>query len=230
MPAQDDKQIADSRAVLRESEKETQPYEVEVCGRKFVVNPGVFSPKYFGSTKIFCKVFPYRDNDTLLEIGCGTGIISVTAALNGSSRVVAVDINPLAVENTKINAFRHRVASVVTARVSDIYSAIKPGELFDTIFWNSNFIFANPEFRVESMLERSLFDPGYRNHEEFLGQARKYLRSGGRVLLGFGDFGEMDIFHDLCNKYRYSIREIERGGGVEGKPVHFILYELTPLR
>ncbi|MCA1674388.1 MAG: 50S ribosomal protein L11 methyltransferase, partial [Actinobacteria bacterium] len=48
-------------------------------------------------------------NHRLLEMGCGAGVAWVLAAQHGCDRVVALDINPAAVENTRRNAARYGV-------------------------------------------------------------------------------------------------------------------------
>lgn len=53
---------------------------------------------------------------TVADIGCGSGILSVAAALLGASRVVAVDTDPQAVVSTAQNAERNAVGHVVEAR------------------------------------------------------------------------------------------------------------------
>ena len=40
----------------------------------------------------------------VLDLGCGTGILALAAALLGASRVTAVDLNPLCVSTTRNNA------------------------------------------------------------------------------------------------------------------------------
>ena len=46
---------------------------------------------------------------TMLDIGCGSGILSIAAALLGCERIVGVDIDPLAVKVSKDNAARNHV-------------------------------------------------------------------------------------------------------------------------
>ena len=43
-------------------------------------------------------------NAEVLEIGCGTGLVSIACALHGARNVVASDINPAAVYNAIYNA------------------------------------------------------------------------------------------------------------------------------
>lgn len=81
-----------TKEYIKKIEKETKDkYNVEILGKKFVVFPDVFSPKYFRDPEFFVKELPIKNGETFLEIGCGTGIISIFAVLKGASKVVAID-------------------------------------------------------------------------------------------------------------------------------------------
>src|SRR5215831_2441067 len=113
-----------------------------VEGFDLVVLPGVFHPKYFGSSAIFARFIaglPIQ-NKTLLDVGCGSGIISLCAARSGA-RVTAVDINPAAVESASRNA--ERAALKIASRVSDLFSNVP--ERFDIIAWNPPFLPGVPQ-------------------------------------------------------------------------------------
>lgn len=223
----DPSQVSASRRVLQRSQCEVKPYFVTVAREDFIVLPHVFSPKYFGSTDVFSELFPYRPGDRLLEVGCGAGITSILAAKQGASRVLAVDINPIAVENARLNTEIHGVSDVVETRLSDLYSAVRSDERFSTIYWNSNFIYVEPTYTYESVLEMALFDPGYKHLEAFVRGASRHLDAGGRVIVGFGDFGDQWRLAEFANRNEFEMREICRGPGDEEGPVSFILFELT---
>src|SRR5690349_10739303 len=75
--------------------------------------PDVFHPGFFHSTKMLLEFLDHQDvhGKQFLELGCGSGIISVSAALKGA-QVTASDINPKAVENVLLNANKNRVEIV----------------------------------------------------------------------------------------------------------------------
>jgi ribosomal protein L11 methyltransferase len=53
---------------------------------------------------------------SVLDLGSGSGILSIAAARLGASSVLALDTDPLAIESTRANARRNRVDRVVRAR------------------------------------------------------------------------------------------------------------------
>ncbi|HEV3486428.1 MAG TPA: 50S ribosomal protein L11 methyltransferase, partial [Vicinamibacterales bacterium] len=89
---------------------------------ELTIDPGVFVPTH-GSflcwKYLFCEVV--GAGRTCLDVGCGCGILAVQLALNGASRVHAIDVDRNAVANTLANAFRNGVAHRVTADVVDLY-------------------------------------------------------------------------------------------------------------
>ncbi|HEX4928111.1 MAG TPA: 50S ribosomal protein L11 methyltransferase [Burkholderiales bacterium] len=62
-----------------------------------------------------------RGGESVLDYGCGSGILAIAAAKLGASRVAAVDVDEQAVAATRENAARNRVA--VTASLPDVRSA-----------------------------------------------------------------------------------------------------------
>lgn len=127
---------------------------------------------------------------SFLEVGSGTGVIAVQAALAGCT-VTAVDINPEAVRNTATNAALHGRHGQVRALHSDLFSALGPEERFDTVFWSSNYVLAPGGFRYRSISERAYVDPGYAAHRRYLAEAPERVRPGGRALLHFSSRGNL---------------------------------------
>jgi cyclopropane fatty-acyl-phospholipid synthase-like methyltransferase len=67
-----------------------------------------------------------------LDIGCGSGLLTVQLARNGAARVHALDIDEAAVKNTLTNAFRNGVADRVSAAAQDLYPWV-PEERYDVL-------------------------------------------------------------------------------------------------
>jgi release factor glutamine methyltransferase len=178
--------------------------EFECMGRSFVVHEDVFPPTHFQSTGIFTRSLTYVPGQSFLEIGCGAGVTAVTAALEGCRPVVASDISEPAVKNTRANAMLHGIQDIVSVRCGDLFDVLAPDERFDTIFWNSNFVFVPEDYVFAKEVYRAFFDAGYAAHERFLRDAPRHLNPGGQLLLGFSTQGDQAALERLLRKYGYA--------------------------
>ena len=88
-----------------------EPYEAKDGETVFTIDPGaVFGTGLHGTTQLCVmaleKLKPLKDA-TVLDIGCGSGILSVIALLLGASSAMACDIDPgaarCAIENARLN-------------------------------------------------------------------------------------------------------------------------------
>lgn len=75
-----------------------------------------------------------RPGDRVLDVGCGSGVLAVAAALLGAASVAAVDVDPEAVMVTCANAARNGVAGLVDASTSPLAGV--PGPPFDVVVAN----------------------------------------------------------------------------------------------
>jgi ribosomal protein L11 methyltransferase len=85
---------------------------------KIVLDPGVVFGTSLHPTTRDCllallKVYEEYQFNSVLDLGTGTGILAIAAALLGADTVLAVDINPLAVrtalQNIRLNGLEERV-------------------------------------------------------------------------------------------------------------------------
>jgi HemK-related putative methylase len=210
--------------VLRESRAEKEKYEIKILGRKFVVHPNVFSPKYFLDTEFFAKELPVNTGEEFLEIGPGTGTTVIFAALKGAKHVTAIDINPDAVANTLENAEINGVKDKVTVLQGDIYKPLKKDSKFDTIYWNTPFGYVDNE--DISVLEKAVFDPGYKATKRFVNQAKEHLKENGRLLIGFSTtLGKFEILEEFLKKAGFTVKLVAKIDSFEVHPVLFEIFE-----
>ncbi|MEU0247282.1 class I SAM-dependent methyltransferase [Streptomyces sp. NPDC006235] len=209
---------------------EHRPGVFSLRGREWDLFDGVFAPLHAGTTEIVLDMLGLCDpvgplRGSFLEIGCGTGVVAVTAALAGCERVVASDINAEAVANAALNARRHQVADRVRAVHSDLFEALPAGERFDSIVWSSPYVRAPEEYRFATDLERAYVDPGYEAHRRYVDEAPRRLTRDGRALLHFSSRGDMDGLHRIAEETGRRLRVlrkltvVDRGDVVE----HFLV-------
>ena len=142
--------------------------------------------------------------------------------------MVAVDINPRAVQNTLLNARRHAVQDRLRVVHSDLFDALAPEERFDVVYWHSNFVLAPEGHAYENPHDRAYVDAGYLDHERYLAEAAGLLTPGGRVLLHFSDRGEIGRLRDLAWLHGRRLRLLASRRDREGaETVRHLLYEVA---
>lgn len=124
----------------------------------------------------------------LLDVGCGSGILSVAALLLGADSATGVDIDPLAVKTAAENARLNGVADRFTGVC---------GNLADKISGKYQVIVAN--IVADIVIELSRCVP-------------KFLSPGGvYIISGIIDTREQDVLEALAGKFTVIERKEERG-------------------
>jgi ribosomal protein L11 methyltransferase len=82
------------------------PWEEPPAGATVVVvDPGrAFGTGAHATTRLCLELLLDLPRGPLLDVGCGSGVLAIAAAKLGFAPVVAVDVDPLAVEATRLNA------------------------------------------------------------------------------------------------------------------------------
>lgn len=81
------------------------------------INPGeAFGRGNQPSTRLCIKgienTFQKRKVDKVLDVGCGTGVLALCAAALGANAVLALDVDPIAVEEAKINVKKNGFSNI----------------------------------------------------------------------------------------------------------------------
>jgi ribosomal protein L11 methyltransferase len=86
--------------------EEPEPGEMAV-----VIDPGrAFGTGAHPTTRLCVELLARTERGSLLDVGCGSGVLSIAAARLGFEPIVAVDNDPVAVETTIANAAFNGVA------------------------------------------------------------------------------------------------------------------------
>jgi release factor glutamine methyltransferase len=115
-----------------------------------------------------------RPADSVLEIGCGSGLISQELRPK-VSRLLATDINPHAVR-----AARAKGVEVIRA---DLFAGIKGR--FDLVLFNAPYLPTQPEERTGHWIDRALDggESGRETVDRFIADLSGHMLPGGRALL-----------------------------------------------
>ena len=94
-----------------------------------VIEPGrAFGTGGHATTRLCLRLLEAEARGSVLDIGCGSGVLSIAAAKLGFGPVLAIDFDPQAVEATGRNAAENGVA--VDVRQADLRSdALPPADL-----------------------------------------------------------------------------------------------------
>ncbi|MFJ6937510.1 50S ribosomal protein L11 methyltransferase [Streptomyces sp. NPDC101132] len=211
-----------------------RPGTFDLRGREWDLLPDVFAPSHSRSTDVAMKLLGFDDDlevpraGSFLEIGSGTGVIAVSAALAGCERVVGSDISPQAVRNTALNAERHGVSDRLRAVQGDLFEGLTPGERFSTVYWHSNFVLAPADYTYRHVHERAYVDPGYAAHLRYLREAPLWTEPGGSALLHFSDRGDVPGLWNMADSCGRELRVLRSRRIKEGaETVEHMLFEIT---
>ncbi|RCI12123.1 hypothetical protein L249_0712, partial [Ophiocordyceps polyrhachis-furcata BCC 54312] len=199
--------------LINESKKHEATYSDQIGGYTVHIHPTVYSPKYFPETLWYGENLPpIVRGRSFLEVGIGSGLISLCVAASGST-VTGVDINPHAVEVARKNFEANGQKG--SFLVSDVFDSVS-GK-FDFIFWNH-------PWQVDASVPKELktektFDQGYRLLKRFISQAKDYLEPDGSVLLGTSAYADLKAMEAIYSANGYSHNVIQQGTRSIGKGI-----------
>ena len=200
MPAKS-RLLKGARMVLARMRAERRPYLTDVGNIRIEVRPGVF---YDPVESVFFaeRVPKLVGKKSFIEIGTGTGIVSLAVVRNGGELVLATDVNPFAVDNAEVNFSKHRVRKQVLRGegLEPVPRDIRVG----VIFWNHPFHYV--AVPTVSTVERSVFDYRYAGLYKVFRDVRKHLLPGGKFLLGTSNLARINSIKKIARKYSYSYK------------------------
>ena len=109
-----------------------QEHAWSVCGVEFALElwPDVFVPT--STSQFMAEAVNVQPGEVVIDLGCGSGFLSILAAKRGAAKVYAVDVMPQAAELTRRNAKRNGVASRIEVFTGSLFDPI-PGVKADLV-------------------------------------------------------------------------------------------------
>lgn len=172
-------------------------------GIRVEVLPGVFHPGFFFSTKLLLRHLaggPLKGR-TLLELGAGSGLISLYAAQKGSI-VTSTDINPLAIKCLEVNSQANGVHLEVI--LSDLFGNI-PEIAYDIIAVNPPYYRKQPQTDAE----RAWYcGPDGEYFEGFFGALGGYVHDRSDVWMVLCDGCDLEMIVRLARRHGWGLKEV----------------------
>jgi release factor glutamine methyltransferase len=168
-----------------------------------IIQPGVFSPKNTVSTKVFLDyIFSLNlSNKKVLELGCGSGIMSVFSASQGAV-TTASDINRTALDSLKDVSIKQGLK--ITTVNSDLFEKVN-GNQFDYIFINPPYYPKNP-FNLE---EKAWFcGENFEFFEKMFFQLKEVNTEKVKALMILSDACELKKIRAISLKNGMNLTEI----------------------
>ncbi len=147
----------------------------------FYVSKDVYEPAE--DTFLLAENLSVDENDIVLDMGAGCGILGILAAKK-ARKVVAIDLNPHAVSCAKMNARLNEVASRMHILQGDLFQPIKHNERFSLILFNAPYLPSNSDEEKTWIGRAWAGGPtGRQLIDRFISKAPHYLNKNGRILL-----------------------------------------------
>ncbi|MFC1854982.1 peptide chain release factor N(5)-glutamine methyltransferase [Thermodesulfobacteriota bacterium] len=184
----------------------------------FRVTPDVLIPRADTETLVEHVLEDIRnsskDSISILEIGTGSGIISVSIAHELKNEmnisILALDISEGALNIAKENANKNGVDDIVEFALSDKFSSVKPDDKFDYILSNPPYIAKEYYDQLDKKVKE--FEPklalycgedGLSFYKDIFDSAHDYLNDDGKIIVEI-DFRKRDELSHLIDKLKYS--------------------------
>lgn len=135
-------------------------YEVSIKEMNLLVKDGVFTPDsaITNSSSIILNNLPNVKGKESLDVGSGTGVIGLYCGLKGAKKIVLIDIDDKALQNTRENVTRYKLRGKIDIFKSDLFKNVKGSfhyifanlPMYDDV-WNIN-------SSTQDLIKRFIFD------------------------------------------------------------------------
>ena len=156
----------------------------------FFVDENVYEPAE--DSFLLAENMKVTKDDIVLDMGTGCGIIAILAAQN-TKKVIAIDINPYAIDCAIKNAEINCVKEKIEFRIGDLFQPTKPDEKFSVIFFNSPYL-PSDLYEEKSWIGKAWAGGpnGRKVIDRFIINAPNLLTENGKILLIQSSLSDVD--------------------------------------
>ncbi len=193
----------------------------EFFGLNFYVNKNVLDPRPDSETLVEVALELTQNHFTqdlvkILEIGCGSGCLSVALAKNiNNSQIIGLDKSPKAVEISKKNSQNNNTENQCSFFCSDLFEKLEDDN-FDLIISNPPYIksaeisnLQNEVKNYEPIMALDGGDDGLCFYRDIALKSKKYLSDKGLIILEIGYDQKYSVI-DIFQKQKFNLLESKK--------------------
>lgn len=185
---------------------------------EYIVNNDVLIPR--PETEILVdeiiNKFKYANSLNILDVGTGSGIISISLAKYLTvSKVDALDISKKAIDIARQNAINNKIAEEINFIVSDFFNYNENEKLYDIIVSNPPYIsiqeyekLQNEIKNYEPKISLTDFNDGLSFYREIINKSSKMLKKNGYLFFEIG-YNQKNEVESMMKNYFCNIKVIK---------------------
>ncbi len=205
---------------IAEMSARTEPFEHTIAGVNITVLPKVYPGGI--DSELISEAIGDVSGKYVLDLCTGTGIVAVKAAQRGAQRIVAIDLNPEAVKNAKLNAEKYSL-NQIEVREGSLFEPVDD-EVFDVIAINPPYTGKKPANKTEICF----WDENNNTTRQFFAEYKRHLKPGGEAFLAWADFSSVELIKKLAESNNTSLELVQSKSTPSGRAT-FLVYKLVQL-
>lgn len=188
-------EIQYQKNLLKKFKRLKKSYLLNYLGKEIAVFPKVFEPNL--DTEVLIKSLKFFQFSSFLEVGGGTGVVSLFACDRATEGVV-VDINDCTLINICENVKNHGLGNRLRVLKSNLFEQC-PTKKYDLIIANLPFMNMN----AKDVVEKAIFDKNLGTWNIFLKNVSTKLNNGGSILTVLPNFCAYQEIMKLARKNNF---------------------------
>lgn len=192
-------------------------YEINEFNLRLDIPSGIMCPSAFSI--FLAKSLRNCNYQTALDVGCGSGILSIVLAKLGVPQVYSVDIDRKCIVVTRENAELNGVESQIIAQEGSLFEPVA-NKRFD-------FVVSNPPTMPTCSSVPHHCNGGRNGHtflDTLIQQSPKHLNPAGMLQVVLSSLADLDRTEAMARKKGLRV-EKESCGAIEFRPFYFPLFK-----